>query len=99
MEWIEQEEKKISCELRKKTKSNHKEDRYMLIKILLMVSLLSISYAYSEIISCPNCQTKLEMKGVWGHTWICPNPDCLYENYEGIDYCGLCGTYRYNKCQ
>jgi hypothetical protein len=28
-------------------------------------------------------------------TWICRNPDCRYENYVGIDYCGLCGWSRY----
>jgi len=27
-------------------------------------------------------------------TWICRNPDCRYENYVGIDYCGLCGWSR-----
>lgn len=29
-------------------------------------------------------------------SWVCPNPDCGYENYVGIDYCGLCGTSRYS---
>jgi hypothetical protein len=27
-------------------------------------------------------------------TWICPNPRCGYENYEGINYCALCGAKR-----
>jgi len=28
-------------------------------------------------------------------TWICRNPKCCYENYVGIDRCGLCGWNRY----
>lgn len=27
-------------------------------------------------------------------TWQCSNPACGYENYEGIDYCALCGKRR-----
>ena len=30
--------------------------------------------------------------GLWGNTWICPNPDCGYENYDAVNYCGICGT-------
>ncbi len=30
-------------------------------------------------------------------TWICRNPDCRYENYVGINYCGLCGWSRYGE--
>ena len=26
--------------------------------------------------------------------WICPNKACRYDNYDGIRYCGLCGTER-----
>jgi hypothetical protein len=26
--------------------------------------------------------------------WICPNRVCQYDNYDGIRYCGLCGTER-----
>ncbi|CUI18123.1 conserved putative secreted protein (plasmid) [Candidatus Protochlamydia naegleriophila] len=32
------------------------------------------------------------MAGFWGDTWICPNPDCGYENYEAVNFCGICGT-------
>ena len=24
--------------------------------------------------------------------WKCPKASCGYDNYDGIDYCGLCGT-------
>lgn len=27
-------------------------------------------------------------------TWICPK--CGYENFDGINHCGLCGTNRYD---
>lgn len=27
-------------------------------------------------------------------TWACKK--CGYDNYEGIDYCGMCGNYRYD---
>lgn len=30
--------------------------------------------------------------GIWGDTWTCPNPNCGYENYDSIKYCGVCGT-------
>lgn len=30
-------------------------------------------------------------------TWTCPKKACGYENLDGIDYCGICGTYRYDK--
>ncbi len=32
------------------------------------------------------------LEGLWGDTWICPNPACGYENYDAVNYCGICGT-------
>ena len=32
--------------------------------------------------------------GFWGDTWICPNSNCGYENYNAVRYCGICGTER-----
>ncbi|KIC70786.1 hypothetical protein DB44_FW00020 [Candidatus Protochlamydia amoebophila] len=34
----------------------------------------------------------LLMRGLWGDTWIYPNPNCGYENYNKINFCGVCET-------
>lgn len=50
---------------------------------------------------CPHCETSLEInptatvkekKWPMPDTWICSG--CGYENYDGITYCGKCGTRR-----
>lgn len=68
--------------------------KYLFSALLLMCTLQA-----EEIIQCPNCHDTLIIKTeakrmIWGHTWTCPNPTCGYDNYEGIDYCGICGTKR-----
>lgn len=40
------------------------------------------------------CSVEEVQRAVWGDTWTCPKKTCGYENYEGIDYCGMCGTKR-----
>ena len=38
---------------------------------------------------------EMQMGRARQETWICKNPVCGYENYDGINYCGRCGRYRY----
>ncbi len=72
-------------------------------KILLRVAALLFAiclFSYlgaGEVSSCPHCGQKVEFSGTWRGNWVCPNKTCRYENMDGIDYCGLCGTWRYEK--
>jgi hypothetical protein len=43
----------------------------------------------------PSAYSNLETgRRIFGDTWICSNPHCGYENYDGIEYCAICHTKR-----
>lgn len=49
---------------------------------------------------CPSCERPMILRAedivvrYVHHTWTCQNPNCGYENFDGIEYCGVCGTKR-----
>lgn len=93
-DWIIEEEKEIEKESRKKGKNEFAFDLKLFILILL-IGLLFYASADGTEINCPHCKKSLEIRGIWGETWACSNPHCGYENYDGINYCAICGKYRY----
>jgi hypothetical protein len=91
--WISEEEKIIESDMRKNKKKKTKENSTM-FKFLFFIGIISIlTYANASL----RCPSEIETKRFWGETWICPNPDCGYENYEAVDYCGICGAFRYGR--
>jgi hypothetical protein len=90
--WLKNEEISLEIEMKNQKKYRHSMS---LFKLSLIIGVLSvISYANSHIFECPYCLKPIECKRIWGDTWICPNENCGYENYDGINHCGLCGTPR-----
>lgn len=73
--------------------------RFISNKIYISVSgsLIPIEHLGSDdqgiFVSIEEIETGARRQQVW----VCPKSTCGYENYEGIDYCALCGTYRYSK--
>jgi len=66
----------------------HRDNKIaMLILIVLMMTAIVMSPLRAESIYNSD---KFEVIDAW----ICPNPACGYDNYDGIRYCGLCGTER-----
>src|SRR5271170_2625173 len=95
--WIDNE----TLSLKSKLKS--KRNDYMVYKMLAMsLILLFLSLkAFGDDVyindRCPLCHNEInsiETFGIFPDTWRCSNPKCKYENYDGINYCALCGTKR-----
>jgi hypothetical protein len=83
--YLTHEQRELESELKKK-KYERDSDTSKMVKILILIGfIVCLTYANAEPIEC---------KRFWGDTWICPNPDCRYENYDAVDYCGICGTRR-----
>ena len=97
--WVFEEQEFIEKEIRQcKRKRNEKMENRRMYKFLILLGFIAIlSYANAEEFSCPYCDKPIEVKRTWGDTWTCPNPDCRYENYVGLDYCGICGQLRFQK--
>ncbi len=81
--WVDEETKKIKAE-QKMTRNDTWSTRY-LVRFLIYMTPIFMSFVIME---CPHCQQ--EFKTHWSSIWVCPS--CGYENYEGMDYCSLCGT-------
>lgn len=58
-----------------------------LLLVILAVTALNLVPLHAE--SIPKSE-KFQLE----NEWICPNKACGYDNYDGIRYCGLCGTER-----
>ena len=57
---------------------------YILTAVLVILSCL---------VSLDSAEATDQQIGRWmPDTWTCSNPTCRYQNYEGINYCALCGT-------
>jgi hypothetical protein len=71
---------------------NEKQSMALFYKLMAMlVILLFLTFkAYGDDPQLP--QTYIA--GWFPKTWTCPNHSCGYDNYDGIDYCSLCGTRR-----
>jgi hypothetical protein len=70
------------------------------IKILIVgIWLILFSMTLNaQDLQCPHCQgfikTELRIHDGWfPETWNCNK--CGYDNYDGINYCGLCGEPRW----
>jgi hypothetical protein len=58
----------------------------------LMAMVIFLLFATSSMHAC--CCSTNQNAGFFPNTWVCPNQNCRYENYEGINYCAICGTKR-----
>lgn len=71
-----------------KTEKFYRDNKIaLLLLIILAVTALNMIPLHAE--SIPKSQ-RFQIKD----EWICPNKACGYDNYDGIRYCGLCGTER-----
>jgi len=75
-------------------------DHYLFGKfVLLFAAVVAFNIPlFVEAIDCicPSCEAPLQIKAVmveerriFPDTWTCRQ--CGYENYEGLNYCGICG--------
>lgn len=72
--------------------------KYALVLFFLILGLLKIQHIQSIEIICPYCDKDFSMESRWfPSVWICSNPYCGYDNYEGIEYCVICGTQRVRR--
>lgn len=96
-EWIEQQEEILQKEINlKKTKNKDTEIMKHFLFILALTFMAFHNSLKADLnFNCPSCKKNIHFQGIWGGTWICPNSNCAYENYDAIRYCGICGTDRY----
>ena len=104
--WVEQEILNIQTQRRLKVDVKNKKllrmvDMKKLLVLPLFVSLLLINQLHSELyFKCSKCDhleeivVDKEAFRFFPDTWRCRNEKCGYENYEGLDYCSLCGRKR-----
>ena len=85
-------EKERHCSNKKLLKYNRV--RQMGWIMLALAALGAIAIAECMEMPCPYCDQPIQLGCSRRETWICPKPTCGYENYVGIEYCGLCGTKR-----
>ncbi len=80
------------CKNRKLLKyTNARQLTWLCVALAVFGAVAIVETVESE---CPHCHEPIELGCSRRETWICPNLRCGYENYVGIDYCGLCGTKR-----
>lgn len=101
--------KQLSLSEKNLLKENYKnsvcrEDKWILFKMFLLILFLTVFgflHGKSECSSrhIPD-QIVLHIEGeiysIPISTWICKNPDCGYDNMEGIIYCPLCGKSKWD---
>lgn len=90
-EWLFREEKEIQEEMKYTRKAPRSHIKFI-IYILAYFFVSSISAQQTSTSRCPHCERPIEMRGIFGDTWVCEN--CGYENYDGINRCGICGERR-----
>lgn len=90
-EWLDGEVATIKREAKKKM--NERESMKLFYKFLAMLIILLFLTlkAFGEPIAV---RGGCNVAGLFPNTWRCSNQACGYENYEGIDYCALCGKRR-----
>jgi hypothetical protein len=84
--WVEDYRRDMTP--REKTYRDNKLALIMLA--VLLFTVLALMPLQAEV---SKHHKKVEMK----NEWICPNKSCGYDNYDGIRYCGLCGTERSSR--
>lgn len=96
--WLDVQEKEFLIQKKELTnkkicqKYNINEEGEILKKLLIMVVSIAVLSWCNLSAECEKCKIASTHRGFWGSTWTCSNINCGYENYDGIDYCGLCGT-------
>jgi len=90
-EWLDAEVKTIKKEAGQRM--NDKDSMRLFYKFLAMLIILLFLTlkAFAEPIEV---RSGCNVAGWFPNTWRCSNPACGYENYEGINYCALCGKRR-----
>lgn len=74
-------------DMSKEEKSRRDNKIFLLLIALMLLGIFAFAPLHAEsIANSKKFQTN--------HEWICPNKNCRYDNYDGIRYCGLCGTER-----
>jgi len=93
--WIENEVRSLKTEMKCGRHNNNMVYRMLAMSIFLLILTVG---AFAEDIVCPHCYSYIQIESVsmryFPDTWRCSNQKCRYENYDGIDYCALCGTKR-----
>ncbi len=88
-EWLQNEVNSIKQEL--KSRKNRGDRMFPYLMTMAIILLIATSTMYAEPILN---REGTEIAGYFPSTWTCHNRHCGYENYDGIDYCALCGTRR-----
>lgn len=71
-----------------KDEKTHRDNKLaMLLLLVLAMTIFAMVPLYAESVPKSN-------KFEYNEEWKCPNRACGYDNYDGIRYCGLCGTER-----
>lgn len=100
-EWLDNEVLSIAKEMRATKNRGDKLFPYLMIMVVILLLLTCRVCAEEEQQSCycPHCNSDISevvcgynIGWLFPSTWYCPNPKCGYENYEGLDYCAMCGT-------
>jgi len=99
-QWVDNETRSLKTDLKCGKESDF--TFYKMLAMTLLLLFLSINAFGDEVIincSCPYCHRDIQIDSItsvrlFPDTWRCPNPKCKYENYDGINYCALCGTKR-----
>ncbi len=80
--WVDNEVRSLKSEL---NCSQRNDPMFYKLLVMLIVLLFVTVNAFGE---------SIVLSRYFPDTWTCPNRSCGYQNYEGIDYCALCGTRR-----
>lgn len=94
-DWVDSEVRSLKSEIH--CNKPRTDNMHIKMFIMLIVLLFLTVNAFGEV--CPCCYQELPSYNeattqLFPDTWRCTNPKCRYENYEGIDYCALCGRKR-----
>lgn len=92
------EDIELENEIRRNRNMKDKDETRNILKLFALVLFIFIAsyHTRGNTTVCPHCEKEIEIVkiGFFPDTWTCPNENCRYQNYEGINYCGLCGSSR-----
>jgi len=99
-QWVDNETRSLKTDL-KCGKQSDQMFYKMLAMSLLLLFITFKAFGDEDFIThtCPHCHGEIQINSsisvrLLPDTWRCTNPKCKYENYDGINYCALCGTKR-----
>lgn len=97
-QWIDNEVRSLKTELKCGKQSDFMFYKMLAMSLFLLFTTINAFGGTCHINdTCPHCHKDIEISfdsRLFPDTWRCSNPKCKYENYEGIDYCAMCGTKR-----